>query len=122
MHHLLHDPHRGRPLPGRGRPCQGTPAHVALASRRTERAPTHSGLTQAGRCRSPPPHIAVGVRARAQTLLVYRVSNRGATLSQALSGRDAVVRAVTLIEADQATYAVAALSTGYLSLCPVDTT
>ena len=36
------------------------------------------------------------------------------------TGRDASVRAVTVVETEQATYVAAALSTGYLSIYPID--
>jgi malonyl CoA-acyl carrier protein transacylase len=51
-----------------------------------------------------------------QTVLVYRVSCRGAVLLQAAGGRDAAVRALDLVETEQATYAFLGLSTGYLSV------
>ena len=54
-------------------------------------------------------------------MLLYRVSSRGATLVQAVGGRDATVRALAVAESEQATYAIAGLSSGYLVVYALDT-
>ena len=60
------------------------------------------------------------MRHRPQTIVVFRVSSCACTLVQMFTGRDASVRAVTVVETEQATYVAAALSTGYLSIYPID--
>ena len=53
--------------------------------------------------------------------MVYRVTSRGAQLVQTVGGREANVRSVVVVESEQATYAIAGLSTGYLAVYALDT-